>query len=641
MVAESRGKERYNTVLASSPHSTFASHYSPNKTNKGAPKGKAPQPPAKPAVPKKINPNQQYIAEQRAAEQGGELSGPAHDARRPSVRASPAGVKNLAGSYGGSAAPVPRSAAPRPPVPKKVSVPKKLPPGPGASGGLGDVGSPVPKKLPPAPLMGTRRPSYAAQEDPAVEEERKRREEEERRRREEEERRRREEEERRRREEEERRRREEEERRRKAEEERRRKEQEEAERKRKAEEERRRKEQEEAERRRQEEEEAAAAAAAAEEGGDNEWGDLVPAIEVLVAIADYVGNDEEDGELSFNEGDYILLVKKDESGWYQGDMDGIVGWFPSNYVRETSRDEYEAYCTMYQLTPYFEPVQEEVAPPPVKPATPAKPAKPQQVQQQQQPAPQVQQQVRSPTTPTQAQKSAGPTCPQCQQGFASAKELNEAVVMNDQKLHAKCLIAYRKSQKEQKPTGAAGMGVAAGGGFVPPPFGKTPNSMNDFEIQGLLGKGRFGKVYQCKKLDTGRIYAIKALLKSHILSSEAQRILVEREKSILQKINNPFLVRCYHIFEDSEKLYFVMECASGGELFVHLSREQSFDAERVRYYAAEMFLGLEYIHGMGIVYRDLKPENILLTAEGHILMTDFGISKEGLDNKAARTATFW
>lgn len=76
--------------------------------------------------------------------------------------------------------------------------------------------------------------------------------------------------------------------------------------------------------------------------------------------------------------------------------------------------------------------------------------------------------------------------------------------------------------------------------------------------QGLLGKGRFGKVYQCKKKDTGRVYAIKALLKSHILSSEAQRILVEREKSILQKINNPFLVRCYHIFEDAEKLYFVM-----------------------------------------------------------------------------------
>lgn len=72
----------------------------------------------------------------------------------------------------------------------------------------------------------------------------------------------------------------------------------------------------------------------------------------------------------------------------------------------------------------------------------------------------------------------------------------------------------------------------------------------------------------------------------------------------------PFLVRCYHIFEDSEKLYFVMECASGGELFVHLSREkvfffllfwfvfsshrnQIFDPERVRFYAAEMFLGLE------------------------------------------------
>ena len=137
------------------------------------------------------------------------------------------------------------------------------------------------------------------------------------------------------------------------------------------------------------------------------------------------------------------------------------------------------------------------------------------------------------------------------------------------------------------------MGTANGPNKLMQAFGKLPTSMDEFEIQGLLGKGRFGKVYQCRKKDTGHIYAIKELLKTHIESSEAQKILVEREKAILMKIKGkkkkkmkertnffakccigPFLVRCYHIFEDSEKLYFVMECASGGELFVHLSREK-------------------------------------------------------------------
>ncbi len=64
-----------------------------------------------------------------------------------------------------------------------------------------------------------------------------------------------------------------------------------------------------------------------------------------------------------------------------------------------------------------------------------------------------------------------------------------------------------------------------------------------------------------------------------------------------------------------------MECASGGELFVHLSREQSFDPERVRFYAAEMFLGLEYIHGMGIVYRDVSFFGVSMFCLALIMVT--------------------
>ena len=67
--------------------------------------------------------------------------------------------------------------------------------------------------------------------------------------------------------------------------------------------------------------------------------------------------------------------------------------------------------------------------------------------------------------------------------------------------------------------------------------------------------------------------------------------------------------------------------AAGGELFFWLKRERVFAQSRARVYAAELVLALEHLHSMDIVYRDLKPENILLDADGHIKLTDFGLSK--------------
>jgi len=74
--------------------------------------------------------------------------------------------------------------------------------------------------------------------------------------------------------------------------------------------------------------------------------------------------------------------------------------------------------------------------------------------------------------------------------------------------------------------------------------------------------------------------------------------------------------------------------------FFHLQKEKKFSEERVQYYAAEIVSGLEYLHTAGVIYRDLKPENLLLTRDGNIVMTDFGLSKEGLHDKDDRTGTF-
>jgi len=167
-------------------------------------------------------------------------------------------------------------------------------------------------------------------------------------------------------------------------------------------------------------------------------------------------------------------------------------------------------------------------------------------------------------------------------------------------------------------------------------------SLDDFHLLKVIGKGSFGKVILVRKKEPphqDKVFAMKVLNKKTII----QRNEVERtksEKSILMKLRFPFLVGLLYSFQTPDNLYFVMEYINGGELFFHLQKEKKFSEERVRFYGAEIVAGLEYLHSSGVVYRDLKPENLLLTNEGHVVMMDFGLSKEGLHDKDDRTATF-
>jgi len=146
-------------------------------------------------------------------------------------------------------------------------------------------------------------------------------------------------------------------------------------------------------------------------------------------------------------------------------------------------------------------------------------------------------------------------------------------------------------------------------------------------------------VFLVQKKDASTIYAMKVLNKKAIIERQELEH-TKAEKNILQKLVHPFLVNLHYAFQTDDKVVFVMDYVNGGELFFHLQRDRKFPEERVRFYIAEIVLGLEYLHANGVLYRDLKPENILLTDEGHICLTDFGISKEGLESDDARTATF-
>lgn len=167
-------------------------------------------------------------------------------------------------------------------------------------------------------------------------------------------------------------------------------------------------------------------------------------------------------------------------------------------------------------------------------------------------------------------------------------------------------------------------------------FGPT-----DFEILKLIGKGTFGQVYQVRKKDTQRIYAMKVLQKKVIVQKKEVAHTVG-ERNILVRTattESPFIVGLKFSFQTPSELYLVTDYMSGGELFWHLQKEGRFDERRAKFYIAELILAIQHLHNNDIVYRDLKPENILLDANGHIALCDFGLSKANL-TKNDTTNTF-
>lgn len=164
---------------------------------------------------------------------------------------------------------------------------------------------------------------------------------------------------------------------------------------------------------------------------------------------------------------------------------------------------------------------------------------------------------------------------------------------------------------------------------------------SDFEVIRLVGKGTFGQVYQVRKKDSGRIYAMKILSKKVIVQKkEIAHTIGERDILVRTALtDSQFIVGLKFSFQTTSDLYLVTDYMSGGELFWHLQKEGRFQEDRAKFYIAELIIALKHLHDSDIVYRDLKPENILLDANGHIALCDFGLSKANLSTNGT-TNTF-
>nr|AML78565.1 putative LOV domain-containing protein [Cannabis sativa] len=142
-----------------------------------------------------------------------------------------------------------------------------------------------------------------------------------------------------------------------------------------------------------------------------------------------------------------------------------------------------------------------------------------------------------------------------------------------------------------------------------------------------LGCGDTGSVHLVELQGTGQLYAMKAMEKSTMLNrNKVHRACIERE--IISFLDHPFLPTLYTSFQTSTHVCLITDFYSGGELFALLDKQpmKNFKEDSARFYAAEVVIGLEYLHCLGIIYRDLKPENILMQKDGHIVLADFDLS---------------
>ena len=152
-------------------------------------------------------------------------------------------------------------------------------------------------------------------------------------------------------------------------------------------------------------------------------------------------------------------------------------------------------------------------------------------------------------------------------------------------------------------------------------------TLSNFIPLKVIGKGGFSYVTAVRKKDTGMLYAIKTMDKEFVVNEDkVPQIMTEKE--ILSKMQHPFIVSMYWAFQSKKELHLVLELCPGGELFYHLHNLGRFTEDQAKFYYAEVILALEYLHSLNIIYRDLKPENILLDIDGHIRITDFGLSKQ-------------
>ena len=156
-------------------------------------------------------------------------------------------------------------------------------------------------------------------------------------------------------------------------------------------------------------------------------------------------------------------------------------------------------------------------------------------------------------------------------------------------------------------------------------------SIFDFEPLKIIGKGAFGEVRVCRYIPNDSIVAIKKMKKEE-MHKKNQVLHVRAERDVLSEAKNEWIVDLKFSFQDQNYLYLGMEFIPGGDLMTLLMARDILPEQEAKFYAAEIVMAIESVHKLDCIHRDLKPDNVLINFDGHIKLSDFGLSKK-LDMK--------
>jgi serine/threonine protein kinase len=157
-------------------------------------------------------------------------------------------------------------------------------------------------------------------------------------------------------------------------------------------------------------------------------------------------------------------------------------------------------------------------------------------------------------------------------------------------------------------------------------------AITDFTFTKRISRGAFGSVFLGVKKQTGDLFAIKAISRASLSHKKHIERLFD-ERNILLHYSDPHIVKFYSSMVGRHNVYLVTEFVPGGDLWSLLENVGCFDEDAAKFFGREVLSALSYLRSNGIIHRDIKPDNLLVASDGHLKLTDFGLSFNG---KSAR-----